>query len=666
MKMHALGVLLVTLGAMLPQGEPETAQLEERLATASGRERVNLLNDLAQAKLRNAPLDAARLADEALVLAEQLEDGPGRIRALGHLGVSHYYLGEYDRALQLNEARLSLAQELEDDETITSALNDIGVIYYVWGEHDRALEYYGRALELWRQNDDRHGMATGNNNLANVYHTAKRYEKALEHLERALALYREAGDAAQVASVLNNIALSQYELGLLDEALESLEQALEIVERLDDRPGIAASLNNFGMVYGELEQHHESMDYYLRSLEVREELGDRSGVAVCISNIGSSYANLGEIDEALSYLNQGLALIRELNVREIERDIHLKLTEAYETKGDYESALESYRQYDAIDNDLTSESTARRLADLENRYQLEQKDREIEMLRRDQRLQRTLRNTFVGGASLLLVLVILLYNRYRLKVQANVALEEAQTEREKMIRTELSHVKVGELGTALAHELNQPLTAILTNAQATRRLLASGRADPAELDEALADIVAGSGRAREIIRRQRELLQRGELVREVLDINETFKAVERLARTDAGRDGATLSMQLAPGLPLIQGDRIQLQQVLLNLVHNAAEAMAEGDTGPRDIQVRTALEDVDTIVVSVSDTGPPVTDEVIEQITTPFFTTKPHGLGMGLPICQTIVEAHGGRLWVTRNSERGLTVRLTLPGSHVG
>lgn len=619
---HAVGALLLALiGATQFQADPGVPQLESRLTTASGAERLELLQQLTLAKLGNRPRAAIEHAEEALRLAEQLEDGPGRMRALSSLGNAHYFLGEYDRALEYYEACLAWSERLQDDEACANTLNDIGVVYYAWGEHDRTLEYYSRALEIWRRIDNTIGLAIGHNNLANVYHTAELYEEALEHLDQALALYEELGRETRVASVLNNIALSQQEIGLLDEALESLERALEIQQRLGDRAGLAMSLNNLGMAYGAQGLHREALEYYRRSLAVREEIGDRPGVATCISNIGASHAELDELDLALSHLDDALAMVQEMNVKEIERDIHLQLSQVYEKTGDHANALESYQRYVAIDDELGDERTARLLAGLESRFQLEQKDREIEVLLKEQQLQRTVRNAIVGGAALLAVLMLLLYNRYRLKDRANRALQEAQAAREERVRAEMTHVSMGELGTALAHELNQPLTAILANAQATRRLLASGRSDPAELDEALADIVAGSGRAREIIQRQRDLLQRGELAREALDVNAAIRAVESIARAEVRGDGATLSMRL----------------------------------------VRTSLEDGE-VRVAVSDTGPPLGDEVVERIFDPFFSTKPDGLGMGLSICHTIIEAHGGRLWATRRPARGLTVQFTLPG----
>jgi two-component system sensor kinase FixL len=325
-----------------------------------------------------------------------------------------------------------------------------------------------------------------------------------------------------------------------------------------------------------------------------------------------------------------------------------------------------------LNDTLFDEETSRKLAEMQTRYEVVKKDREIEVLRKNEQIKKTQRNVILASAVLLLCLILLLYNRYRLKVRANQeiqnkneALEVAQAAREKAFRAELAHVSrvttMGELASALAHELNQPLTAILSNAQASRRFLASDRGDPAELDETLADIAEGAGRAREIIHRLRALIRRGDITTERLDINEALRAVEPFARTDARSRGVNLVMDLgAEPLP-VTGDRIQLQQVLLNLVQNGAEAMKDNPEDDRDLLVTTSLKDPVTVVVQVRDSGPPLDDGTISSMFEPFYTTKQDGLGMGLPICRTIIEAHGGRLWASPDSDRGLTVQFSLP-----
>ena len=234
-------------------------------------------------------------------------------------------------------------------------------------------------------------------------------------------------------------------------------------------------------------------------------------------------------------------------------------------------------------------------------------------------------------------------------------------------RDELTHMArvaaLGELTSALAHELNQPLATIHTNAQATRRRLAAGPA-PGDLDEVFGDIAAAAARAADLIRRLRNLLRRRQLEKIPLDVNEMLRDVQSLLVTEAKRHRSRVSCHLAELLPRVAGDAVQLQQVVLNLARNAAEAVAGGAGG--DVVVRSADLGDGYVTVSVEDSGPPIDDAALAAMFTPFHTTKPEGLGMGLAISRSIVEAHGGRLWAERRGDRGMAVRFNVPAVREG
>jgi PAS domain S-box-containing protein len=221
-------------------------------------------------------------------------------------------------------------------------------------------------------------------------------------------------------------------------------------------------------------------------------------------------------------------------------------------------------------------------------------------------------------------------------------------------------VTLGELSGALAHELNQPLTAILTNADAARRFLARDPSNLAPVRQSLDEIITADRRAADVIRRLRALLKQGEAIRQPLDLNDLIREAMGLAQGDLTARNVRVEVSLASELPPVVGDRVQLQQVLLNLVLNACDAMAATPTG-RQVIVTTAAEEPDGVRVSVSDAGPGVPADKIDRLFEPFFTSKPDGLGLGLTICRSIVTAHGGRLWLTNNADRGATFHFLLP-----
>ena len=228
-------------------------------------------------------------------------------------------------------------------------------------------------------------------------------------------------------------------------------------------------------------------------------------------------------------------------------------------------------------------------------------------------------------------------------------------------REQLLHVtrvgKLAEFVSSLAHEISQPLTAMLAYAQAAQRMLKDR--EP-QVQEILQYIINDNQRATEVIRRLRSLLKKSKPTFDSIDINALINETVLLITTDVTVRNKVINTKLANNLPQIQGDRIQLQQVLLNLISNSLEAM-EGMDDARELLVRTALKGSRMILVEVKDSGCGIPEQNMSQLFTHFFTSKPDGLGMGLSISRSIVETHGGRLEVKNNSDRGATFYFTLP-----
>ena len=240
---------------------------------------------------------------------------------------------------------------------------------------------------------------------------------------------------------------------------------------------------------------------------------------------------------------------------------------------------------------------------------------------------------------------------------------EAQEQRLQL--THLSRVALlGEMSGGLAHELNQPLTAILSNAQAAQQFIANKSIDEAELLEILRDIIAADRRAGEVISRLRALFKRGEFRIESLDVNEVVEEVLGLVHGDLATRGIECVRHLAPQLPPVEADRIQLQQVMLNLIMNASEAMAGNAPAQRRLSVHTAPKAA-YVHIAFRDQGPGFPPELREKLFEPFYTTKPQGLGLGLSISRSIIAAHGGRLWGTSQPSFGATFFIALPHKRV-
>jgi PAS domain S-box-containing protein len=232
-------------------------------------------------------------------------------------------------------------------------------------------------------------------------------------------------------------------------------------------------------------------------------------------------------------------------------------------------------------------------------------------------------------------------------------------------REELAHVTrivmMGELTATLAHEINQPLTAIQSNAQAAQKFLAQSAPDINEVQQILDDIIRDDRRASDVVRKVRALVKKEKPCLELLDLNGLIQQVVDLIRGDSLLQGLSIQTDLSPGLGTIRGDCIQLQQVFLNLVLNGAAAMKNAAAAQRKIIVRTAMPNSLTVQAFVTDFGTGIDEHQIDRLFEPFYTTKPQGLGMGLSISQRIINAHGGSIEASNNPEGGATFALTLP-----
>jgi C4-dicarboxylate-specific signal transduction histidine kinase len=220
---------------------------------------------------------------------------------------------------------------------------------------------------------------------------------------------------------------------------------------------------------------------------------------------------------------------------------------------------------------------------------------------------------------------------------------------------------MGQLTASIAHEVNQPIAATATNAEAALRFLGAPRPDLAEVRDALGRIVRDAGRAGAVVSRIRALVKGVPRRNERVEINAAIREVVELTRSEAMKKGVVVQMDLGADLPLVPGDRVELQQVILNLILNAIEAMCATSEGSRELLITKGKNETGDVLVAVRDSGPGLGPATLENLFKAFHTTKPNGLGLGLSICRSIVEGHGGRLWVSANLPRGAVFQFTLP-----
>jgi PAS domain S-box-containing protein len=255
-----------------------------------------------------------------------------------------------------------------------------------------------------------------------------------------------------------------------------------------------------------------------------------------------------------------------------------------------------------------------------------------------------------------------------LGVSMDVTKRKLAEQEMKRLQDEIAHVgrvsMMGQLASALAHEINEPLGAILRNAEAAELFMHNKTPDLEEIRAILADIRTADQRAGSVIERMRNLLKRHVLDTQLLELSELVGNVAEFARHDAAKRRVKLTVNLPADLPPVRGDRVHLQQVLLNLILNGMDALNDARRENRLVTLSARVDAARTVEIAVSDTGQGIAAEKLAHVFDPFFTTKPDGMGMGLPISRTIVEAHGGQLWAENNNGTGATFRFTLPAAN--
>jgi signal transduction histidine kinase len=253
--------------------------------------------------------------------------------------------------------------------------------------------------------------------------------------------------------------------------------------------------------------------------------------------------------------------------------------------------------------------------------------------------------------------------------QATIALESTRRERQyREAQMALAHANrvatMGQLTASITHEVNQPITAAVTYALAARRFLSAAPPNLREVDEALSLIVKEGNCAGEVVERVRALVKKVPARKDAVAIDDAILEVIAITRAEAANNSVSVRTQFAEGLPRVQGDRVQLQQVMLNLIVNAIQAMRGIGEGARELQISIdAVPSEGGVRVGVRDTGPGLSPESLSRLFEPFYTTKPEGMGMGLSICRSIIEAHGGRLWATGCEPRGALFQFTIPAT---
>ncbi len=459
----------------LVEGHEALAQLERQRRGGSP-QAVELLNWLCVAARNLGRSEQSQAyGQRALTLAKAGNDLGGQAKSLNNLGVVAVDQGQAQRAVEYFTAAQIISRATGDRKAEAAAHNNIGIVREMRGEFEPARQQYLQALAIKREVGDDNGMASTFLNIAVVSRRMGEYGQAVDYLLQALKLSERKGDRRGTAAALNNLASLYADMGNHRQALENYQRTLRLDREMRNPAGEATTLHNIGLSYGKLGDPQRALAYLQHGLRIRQQLNDRSAVAASLNAVGNAHRDLGRYAIALGDLGKALAIRRELNERlevaqslldvatcrrlrgdyaaaaaaireaqdlarqgkavELEKFIYLELSEIEAGRRHFAVALASLRRYKEIQDRLFDEASQRRIFELQMRYEAGKRQQEMELLRRDRdirrlqaRRQQLLKNASLGGVGLLLLLVTLLLNRYRLKARASREIERTNAE----------------------------------------------------------------------------------------------------------------------------------------------------------------------------------------------------------------------------------------------
>ena len=387
---------------------PDTTYLKTQLAEATGPERIDLLVELASRYVRDDPVKAVAYGTEAMQQARAADDQPRLADALFQIGRAHFYQGTYEQAFGVFREAEDLYAALSDTSGLGEVMYQRGTVYWRMGNYENALTSYIRANQFFEATGNRLGLADVINDIGLVFADRDQFDEALSYSQQALTLYEALGNEGEVATAQNNIGVLYNELDEPEKALDYLFLSLAIKEKIGDRRGVGTRYGNIGISYEKLGDFNRAMDYLQRSIVILEEVRHTWGLTFTYQHIASVERQRGRHQEALAALDKALALATEINAQDQVREIYQDLSETYAALGRYREAFEAHRQFEQIKSTLFNEENSKTIAEMQARFEADQKQKEIELLEQQQQLDAlTLGRQRLLLAGLLIGLILL-------------------------------------------------------------------------------------------------------------------------------------------------------------------------------------------------------------------------------------------------------------------
>jgi signal transduction histidine kinase len=679
MNIHIVFVCLVMVGSRAMSSPSQIDSLENLLTTATGTERINVLNSLAYRLGMKSPERCIELAGEALELAEEVADQSGIYDAYRALAKGYHFSNDPTAALSYHQKALALARSLGRHRDVPYTMLLMGNEYFSRQDYDNALKWYLESLQHSEsvRNEEMYSHAA--NSIGSVYLRLYDFEKAIEYYEIARETSEQIDDTRGIANALNNIGIIYDEhLQEFDKALDYYEKALVLFKQTNDNEGEAYCLNNIGLIYVRFKEFDKALEYFNSCLEISLEENDQWSVGNTHNNIGRVYSEKGDYLRGREYAERALNTAREIGTKDIARDAHLTLSRIEQKRGNAARALEHFKEHVAVKDSIFNEERSRQIAEMQTKYETEKKEREIEILRKEGAIQalelnkqRNIRNFLIVCSALVLVLGVVIYNRYVLKKRTNALLEQKNRELEAAnLKLQRSEADLTELNATkdrffsiIAHDLKNPMNTFLGFSE----LLSDsyGELKEAQIREFI-EIIHKS--AKHLFSLLENLLQwsRSQTGRMILkpqhvDVMNAVAADLPLLAATAEKKSIQFKAEIERGT-VVYADPRMVATVIRNLLSNAIKYTKSGG------EVRMVSRETGEFVeISVIDSGIGISSSDQKKLFridvhhTTAGTADERGTGLGLILCKDFVEKSGGSIRVESEEGKGSTFAFTLP-----
>jgi len=575
------------------------------------------------------------------------------------------------KSLDYAKQALRIAEEINFQKGIGDAYNRMGNSYYFLDNYEKSMEYFMKSLDIREKINDLEGIAKSYNNIGTIYLRLNNYEKTLEHFNKAIKLHNDLGNKKIIPYIINNLGVLYEQNEEYEKAFEYYSMTLKLIEELGDKERIAIAYNNLAKSYYDLKNYEKSLIFNFKSLRISEEIGDKLGIARSYKNIGKTYLKLNDYNKVLHNLEQGLKVAKEIKSKYILQDTYLSLSEYYSATNDFRKAYIYHKLFSQEKESIFNEKSSVKIAEMRIFYDTENKEKEIRLLIKDNKIQTNLRNFLIIFSVLILVIAIISYNRFQLKKKTYILLQEKNKQlketNQKLIVSEKNlktlNATKDKFFSIIAHDLKTPFNALLGFSELLYKNLDNYNK---EKIRKYSNVIYHS--ARTLFNLIENLLQWSgtqtgsiDFNPEEYDLRETVNNVISLLKMSADNKNINLYSEIQEPV-FVYADKNIISTVIRNLLNNAIKfTQANGE-----VKI-TASSKNGVIEISVIDSGIGISKDNIKNLfkIDLYYSTKgttgEKGTGLGLILCKEFIEKNGGEIWVESEAGKGSIFFFTLP-----